>query len=109
MTKQLKTSRSGGFAMWELLVVLVVVVVIAAVGYFVWNRRHDTTTSPVASQTVTPSAPAGTTESVEQGISQGEQAEDSAYGGYSTSAQQNATSDSGALNNLAGAYNENNL
>ena len=110
MTRRLKDDYSSGFAMLELLAVLVVIVIIVAVGYFVWNKQHDKTTRPVAVQTVAPlSSPVGTTGNVNQGIVQGEQGEDSAYDSYSTSVQQNTTSDSGSLNNLAGAYNENNL
>lgn len=115
MSQRLKKDQRG-FAFVEALLIIVIIGLVAGVGYYVVKQRSNgvtpaTSSAPAASSpstTATVTASAGTTDAIDQLTQADAQSEDSINSKYEKQTQSAATSDSTALSNLGGAYNESN-
>lgn len=120
MSHRTNKAIEAGFVMFEAVLVVVVVAVIVGVGYYVIHN-HRTTTTPVANSTTSnsnsstpnlsnqPTAPLGTTTSIDQITEQDEQSEAGIDNGADSVAQQQAVSPNSAISNLGGAFNASTL
>ena len=96
-----------GFALVEALLVVIILAALVGVGIYVVHRQPHANT-PTATGSTVPVAN-GTTESINQLTQQDAQIEAGVDSASDSQAQQTSMSANGALNNVAGAYDENNL
>ena len=97
-----------GFSAVEALVVLVTVGLLGAGGYVMYHRSHNTMGS-VGNKVVHSTAPAGTTQNIDDLTTQDEEDENAIDSAHESSDQSTVESANSAASSIGGAYNESSL